>query len=167
MRVLALDYGSARCGCALSDPSGTLATPIDVVERPGSRRGLARLEALVREREVGRVVVGLPLGLSGADTPQTAEARAFAARLGERLGAGVPVDLYDERFTTRIAARSGGAGAAGEDSRAAAVLLEDWLVRHGHEAADAPARGADRGQPEAGALDDDRRSGDDREAGGA
>jgi putative Holliday junction resolvase len=167
MRVLALDYGSARCGCALSDPSGTLATPIEVVERPGSRRGLARLAELVREREVGRVVVGLPLGLSGADTPQTAEARAFAARLGERLGADVPIDLYDERFTTRIAARAGGAGAtASEDSRAAAVLLEDWLAHHGHEAAGAPARGADRGQPEAGALDDARRAGDDQ-AGGA
>jgi putative holliday junction resolvase len=134
MRVLALDYGSARCGCALSDPSGTLATPIDVVERPGTRRGLAQLAELVRERDVSRVVVGLPLGLSGADTAQTAEARAFAARLGERLGAGVPIDLYDERFTTRIAARAGGS-AASEDSRAAAVLLEDWLARHGHETA--------------------------------
>jgi putative Holliday junction resolvase len=129
MRVLALDYGSARCGCALSDPSGTLATPIEAVERPGSRRGLARLAALVREREVGRVVVGLPLGLSGADTAQTAEARAFAGRLGEALGAAVPVDLFDERFTTRIAQRTGGSGAS-EDSRAAAVLLEDWLARH-------------------------------------
>jgi putative pre-16S rRNA nuclease len=134
MRVLALDYGSARCGCALSDPSGTLATPIEAVQRPGSRRGLARLAELVGERGVDRVVVGLPLGLSGADTPQTVEARAFAARLGERLGAGVPVELYDERFTTAIAARAGGGDArTSEDSRAAAVLLEDWLARHGHE----------------------------------
>jgi putative pre-16S rRNA nuclease len=132
MRVLALDYGSARCGCALSDPSGTLATPIEEVERPGSRRGLARLAELVRERCVERVVVGLPLGLSGADTAQTAEARAFAERLGSAIE--VPVDLYDERFTTRIAARSGGSGAS-EDSRAAAVLLEDWLARHGQEGA--------------------------------
>ncbi len=132
MRVLALDYGSARCGCALSDPSGTLATPIEAVAQPASRRGLASLAELVRERSVGRVVVGLPLGLSGADTAQTAEARAFAARLAERLGADVPVDLYDERFTTRIAQRAGGSGAS-EDSRAAAVLLEDWLARHGHE----------------------------------
>src|SRR2546423_1299194 len=68
MHVLALDYGSARCGCALSDPTGTVATPIDVVERPGTRRGLARLRALVRERDVKRVVVGLPLSLSGEDT---------------------------------------------------------------------------------------------------
>lgn len=151
MRVLALDYGSARCGCALSDPSGTLATPIETVQRPGTRRGLAQLAELVRERAVSRVVVGLPLGLSGADTAQTAEARAFAARLGERLGADVPVDLYDERFTTRIAQRAGRGGGASEDSRAAAVLLEDWLARHGHEQAGAPARGAGRDEPEAGA----------------
>jgi len=127
MRVLALDYGSARCGCALSDPTGTLATPLAPVERPATRKGFATLAALVRDREVERVVVGLPLGLSGQDTDQTREARAFAARLGELLD--VPVSLYDERFTTAIAARAGG-GATSEDSRAAAVLLDDWLARH-------------------------------------
>jgi putative Holliday junction resolvase len=127
MRVLALDYGSARCGCALSDPTGTLATPIEAVERPATRKGMARLAALAREREVGRVVVGLPLGLSGEDTAQTREARDFAERLAETVD--VPVELYDERFTTRIAEQAG--GRASEDSRAAAVLLEDWLARHG------------------------------------
>jgi putative holliday junction resolvase len=131
VRVLALDYGSARCGCALSDPTGTLATPIDPIERPATRRGFARLTELVRDREVGRVVVGLPIGLSGADTAQTREARAFAARLADTVG--VPVEMYDERFTTAIAARSGDARTS-EDSRAAAVLLEDWLARHGSEA---------------------------------
>lgn len=132
MRVLALDYGSARCGCAVSDPTGTLATPIDAVQRPGTKKGIAALAALVREREVGRVVVGLPLGLSGADTDQTREARAFAARLEAVVD--VPVSLYDERFTTRIAERSG-SRTTSEDSRAAAVLLEDWLARHGSEVA--------------------------------
>jgi putative holliday junction resolvase len=128
MRVLALDYGSARCGCAVSDPTGTLATPIPHVERPGTRKGIARVAAVVREREARRVVVGLPLGLSGADTAQTDEARAFAARLGEVLGPEIPIDLYDERFTTVIAARAG--GRESEDSRAAAVLLEGWLTRN-------------------------------------
>ncbi|HXE44003.1 MAG TPA: Holliday junction resolvase RuvX [Conexibacter sp.] len=132
MRVLALDYGSARCGVAVSDPTGTLATPIDAIERPATKKGLATLRALVRDREVGRVVVGLPLGLSGDDTPQTREARAFAVRLGEVVD--VPISLYDERFTTRIAERSG-SRATSEDSRAAAVLLEDWLARHGSEVA--------------------------------
>lgn len=128
MRVLALDYGSARCGCALSDPTGTLATPIAHVERPGTRKGMARIAALVREREVDRVVVGLPLGLSGNDTAQTEECRAFAARLATLLGEEIPIDLYDERFTTVIAASVG--GRESEDSRAAAVLLEGWLVRN-------------------------------------
>ena len=130
MRVLALDYGSARCGCALSDPTGTLATPIDPIERPATRRGFARVTELVRDRGVERVVVGLPLGLSGADTAQTRETRAFADRLAEAVA--VPVEMYDERFTTAIAARSGDPRTS-EDSRAAAVLLDDWLVRHAGE----------------------------------
>jgi putative Holliday junction resolvase len=130
VRVLALDYGSARCGCALSDPTGTLATPLDVIERPGTKRGFARVVELVREREAGRVVVGLPLGLSGHDTDQTRETRNWAGRLANAVD--VPVDLYDERFTTAIAARSAGSTTA-EDSRAAAVLLEDWLARHAGE----------------------------------
>jgi len=130
VRVLALDYGSARCGCALSDPTGTLATPIDPIERPGTRRGFARVTDLVRDRGVERVVVGLPLGLSGADTDQTRETRAFADRLAGAVR--VPVEMYDERFTTAIAARSGDPRTS-EDSRAAAVLLEDWLARHAWE----------------------------------
>ncbi len=128
MRVLALDYGSARCGCALSDPTGTLATPIEPVLRPDTRKGFARVVGTVREHGVKRVVVGLPLGLSGRDTAQTAEARAFAARLAEAIPR-VPVELYDERFTTTIAAQAGGGDArTSEDSRAAAVLLQDWMT---------------------------------------
>jgi putative Holliday junction resolvase len=128
MRVLALDYGSARCGCAVSDPTGTLATPIEPVLRPGTRKGLARIADLVRERAVERVVVGLPLSLAGGDSAQTAETRAFAARLAERLT--VPVELYDERFTTLMASRDPGDPRASEDSRAAAHLLEGWLATH-------------------------------------
>jgi putative Holliday junction resolvase len=126
MRVLALDYGSARCGCALSDPTQTLATPIEPVLRPATRKGFARVCDLVREREAGLVVVGLPLSLSGRDSAQTAEARAFAARLAERID--VPVELHDERFTTLLASRDPGDPSASEDSRAAAHLLEGWLA---------------------------------------
>ncbi len=129
-RVLALDYGSARCGVAVSDPTGILATPLEPVTRANTRKGIDRLATIVRETGAGRVVVGLPLSLSGGDSSQTAETREFAARLERRLGEAVPVELYDERFTTRIAQRSGGARAS-EDSRAAAVLLEDWLAAHG------------------------------------
>jgi putative Holliday junction resolvase len=135
MRVLGLDYGSARCGCALSDPSGTLVTPTDVVAQPATRRGMDALAALVEQREVQRVVVGLPLSLGGEDTEQTREARRFAHRLERRLGQGVPVELYDERFTTRMAQRlsQGTVAAAPEDSRAAALMLEDWLAAQTRE----------------------------------
>jgi putative Holliday junction resolvase len=128
MRVLALDYGSARCGCAVSDPTGTLATPIEPVLRPGTRKGLARVAELVRTQGVQRVVVGLPLSLAGGDSAQTAETRAFAMQLAERLT--VPVELYDERFTTLMASRDPGDPRASEDSRAAAHLLEGWLATH-------------------------------------
>ena len=130
MRVLALDYGSARCGCAVSDPSGTIVTPIAPVPRPSSRRGLDVLRRLVCEREVEHVVVGLPLSLRGHDTAQTMETRAFAERLSRILGEEVPVEMHDERFTTRLARRTGGASSASEDSRAAAHLLEGWLSSH-------------------------------------
>ena len=130
-RALALDYGSARCGAALSDPTGTLATPIDPVERPGSDAGLARIAELVRERSVETVVVGLPLTLSGGESDQTAEARAFAKRLAE-IVAPVPVRLHDERLTTAQARRAG--GSASEDSRAAAHLLQAWLDAVGDDA---------------------------------
>jgi putative Holliday junction resolvase len=129
VRVLALDYGSARCGTAVSDPSGTIATPLEAVPRPGTRRGLKRLEALVRELSAERLVVGLPLSLSGADTAQTAETRAFARALAGAVE--VPVELYDERLTTKLAARLG--GRRSEDSRAAALLLESWLAAHRDE----------------------------------
>lgn len=126
-RVVALDHGSARCGIAVSDPTGTLATPLEPVLRPGTRKGFNRVLAVIRAHAPAAVVVGLPLSLSGADSAQTGEARAFAAHLEARLD--VPVVLYDERFTTRVAQRR--VGAAAEDSRAAAVLLEDWLARSG------------------------------------
>jgi putative Holliday junction resolvase len=131
VRVLALDHGSARCGCALSDPTGTLATPIAPVLRPETKAGIKQLRELVAQREVDLVIVGLPLSLSGGDSDQTRSARAFADKLRSALGPKIPVELYDERFTTTIAASS--EGRESEDSRAAAVLLDDWLARHGHE----------------------------------
>ena len=127
-RVLALDYGSARCGAAVSDPSGTLATPLEPVLRPGTRKGFARVVALAAETGAERIVVGLPLSLSGADSAQTAETRAFAERLQRSVR--VPVELYDERFTTALAGQAG--GSASLDSRAAAVLLNEWLTVFGH-----------------------------------
>lgn len=124
MRVLALDPGEARCGCAVSDPSGTLATPLSAVERPGTRKGLARVRDLVNEVGAERVVVGLPLTLAGEQGVQADRAREFAERLGRVVS--VPVELYDERLTTRMAVATG--GRADLDSRAAAHLLESWLA---------------------------------------
>ena len=124
--MLALDHGSARCGCAVSDPTGVLATPLEPVQSPASRRGLARLRVLVAELSAERVVVGLPLTLAGGESAQTREARAFSELLAGSLP--VPVELYDERLTTRQAERTG--GRASEDSRAAAHLLEGWLAAH-------------------------------------
>jgi putative Holliday junction resolvase len=123
MRVLALDYGSARCGCALSDPTGMLATPIESILEPASDQGLDEIARLVAERGVDEVVVGLPVGLSGEEGPQASVAREFAARLGERLD--VPVTTFDERYTTALARRT--PGRTPEDSRAAAHLLETYL----------------------------------------
>ncbi len=123
-RILALDHGSARCGCAVSDPSGTLATPLRAVERPDTKKGLAALARLADEQGAELVVVGLPLTLRGEQGAQAAAARAFAERLERRLS--IPVELHDERLTTRLAERTGGAGDA--DSRAAAHLLESYLA---------------------------------------
>lgn len=124
MRILALDHGEARCGCAASDPSGTLATPLIAVERPDTRRGLARVAALAAELEAELIVVGLPLTPAGDEGDQACRVREFADRL--RLRVRVPVELYDERLTTRMA--EAGGGSADPDSRAAAHLLESYLA---------------------------------------
>ena len=126
-RVLALDHGEARCGCALSDPSGTLATPLDAVERPETDAGLAKIAQIADDREVELVLVGLPLTLDGEEGHQAFRAREFAEALARRVS--VPVELHDERLTTRLAERGGGSAPA--DSRAAAHLLESYLARAG------------------------------------
>ena len=125
MRVLALDYGSARTGVAVSDPTGTVARPVGVVERAGTDDGLARLAELVREHEADRIVVGMPVTLRGERGAQALETDAFVQAL--RGVVSVPIETYDERFTTALAAREGGASA--EDARAAAHLLESYLER--------------------------------------
>ena len=122
-RVLALDYGSARCGCAISDPSGTLATPIDPVLAPATDDGIESIARLVESHSAEQVVVGLPIGLGGDEGAQAAETQAFVERLRTRLD--VPVRTYDERFTTRLAQRT--PGSSSEDSRAAAHLLTSYL----------------------------------------
>jgi putative pre-16S rRNA nuclease len=123
VRVLALDHGTARIGCAISDPSGTLATPLPVIEPPQARA----VADLVAKHEVERVIVGLPLHLSGEEGSQAALARSFATELEAILE--VPVETYDERLTTRMAEASKREGAAAApDSLAAAHLLQAYLA---------------------------------------
>lgn len=123
MKVLALDFGSARTGVAVSDPTGTLARPLCVVERAESEAGLAELARLVRDEEAEQVVVGLPLTMRGARGEQAAATERFVGSL--RRVVDVPVVLYDERFTTDLARRT--PSAAPEDARAAAHLLTSYL----------------------------------------
>jgi putative Holliday junction resolvase len=144
VRVVALDYGAARCGVAVSDPSGTLATPLEPIVRPGTKVGIRQVAALAHELGAERIIVGLPVSLSGGDSAQTRETRQFAARLGTVTR--VPIELYDERFTTSLAEQAG--GEASLDSRSAAVLLDEWLnIRGGR---------ADRGG--SGVLDQEHRA---------
>jgi putative Holliday junction resolvase len=123
VRVLALDHGTARIGAALSDPSGTLATPLPVIEPPEP----SAVAELVAEHGVEVVVVGLPIHLSGEEGSQAALARTFRGELAAMLD--VPVETYDERLTSRMADASRRAGAGVErDSLAAAHLLESYLA---------------------------------------
>lgn len=126
--MLALDHGKARCGCAVSDPDGTIATPVESVDRPDSPQGLVAISELAARYEAQSIVVGLPVLLSGEEGSQSAAARSFAGRLRKIVD--IPVELYDERFTTKMAGRSVQAGSgAAEDSLAAAHLLESYLQR--------------------------------------
>ena len=125
MRALALDYGAARTGVAVSDVTGTLARPLCVVERAGSDAGLDHVVELVAEHGAEVVVVGLPLTLRGEHGAQARETELFVAALRDRLD--VPVETEDERFTTTLAQQSG--GRAPEDAVAAAHLLQGWLER--------------------------------------
>lgn len=121
--MLALDHGTARIGCAISDPTGTLATPLPVIEPPEAKL----VAEIVAEHGVERIVIGLPLHLSGEEGSQAALARNFGAELEAMLP--IPVETYDERLTTRMAEMSRRAGAtAAPDSLAAAHLLEAYLA---------------------------------------
>jgi putative transcription antitermination factor YqgF len=119
VKVLALDFGSARTGVAVSDPTGTLARPLGTVEHAATDDGLKRLVELVEAEEPERVVVGLPLTLRGEHGAQAQETTRFIESLTRELD--IPVESFDERFTTSLA------GPHGDDARAAAHLLTSYL----------------------------------------
>ena len=135
MRVLALDLGSKRIGVAVSDRSGTIATPLTVLARSGdAARDHARIAALVAEEEAGRVIVGLPLSLDGSLGPAARAARAETEALA--VAVPVPVEAFDERLTTVTADRALTEAGMRADARrlvvdkvAAAVILQAWLDR--------------------------------------
>jgi putative Holliday junction resolvase len=127
VKVLALDYGPARTGVAVSDPTGTLARPVGVVERASSEAGLARLLEVVRAEQPDRIVVGLPLTLRGEHGEQARATERFVETLREAVD--VPVESLDERFTTALAAQTSSRTRAAEDARAAAHLLSTYLER--------------------------------------
>ena len=123
MRVLAVDHGSARAGCAISDPSGTIARPLGVVQPPDPRA----IAGLIAEHGAELVVVGLPVLMNGTEGAQAMAAREFRDSLAKLTD--VPVETYDERLTTRLAEGSARAGARAEpDALAAAHLLESYLL---------------------------------------
>jgi putative holliday junction resolvase len=124
VKVLALDYGSARTGVAVSDPTGTVARPLGVVERAASEDGIARLVELAREEDVERIVVGLPITLRGEHGAQAEETDRFVELL--RAALDLPVESFDERFTTKLA--GAGETRAEEDAVAAAHLLSSYLT---------------------------------------
>lgn len=124
MKVLALDYGSARTGVAVSDPTGTVARPLEVVPRAASDAGLARIIEIAAAESVELIVVGLPVTLRGERGLQAEETERFVARLCDVTD--VPVESFDERFTTALARRAGETRAA-EDAVAAAHLLTSYL----------------------------------------
>jgi putative Holliday junction resolvase len=124
MKVMALDFGNARTGVAVSDPTGIIARPLCVVERAASEDGLAELARLVADEDPEQVVVGHPLTLRGERGQQARITEQFAASLRERLE--VPVILFDERFTTDLAQQTPSETA--EDARAAAHLLSSYLA---------------------------------------
>ena len=141
-RVIALDVGGKRIGVAISDETGTIATPLGNVAR--GRNDVDELRRLIADWGIERLVVGLPTGLSGREGPQAAEVRAYVASLSDALAAGAPaapaITFWDERLTTAIAERaliaSGarrGQRKARIDAVAAAVILQDYLdaTRHG------------------------------------
>lgn len=124
MKVLALDYGGARTGVAVSDPTGTIARPLCIVERAASDAGLERLAELIGREGAALVVVGLPLTLRGDRGDQARETERFVEALRARTD--VDVVTFDERFTTDLAEQT--PSASDEDARAAAHLLSSYLA---------------------------------------
>jgi putative Holliday junction resolvase len=126
VKVVAVDYGSTRTGVAVSDPTGTLARPVGVIERAATEAGLERLVELISSEGAERVVVGVPLTLKGERGEQAIETERFVDQLRQAID--VPVEGFDERFTTDLAEQDPGSRNLPPDARAAAHLLTSYLA---------------------------------------
>jgi len=129
-RVLALDVGERRIGAAVSDPSGTLASPHSVIRRRSKAEDFEAVDRLVKELGVQRVVVGLPLSLNGEMGPQARRVSRYARALAQALD--VPVELYDESYSTLTAEELLSQNPSKRrqvpiDAAAAAVILQEYL----------------------------------------
>lgn len=136
MRALGLDFGHVRIGVALSDPTGTIAQALEVIPHRGFRQVLGRIEELIKEHNVDRIVVGLPLGLDGKERKETTVVRTFAAKLQSAVS--VPIELADERLSTveaeKIMIEADTRRAQRRETRdavAAALILQTYLDRRG------------------------------------
>lgn len=151
MRVLGIDYGARRIGLALSDPSGTLASPWRMMERPVSEAStlvamIGEIELLMRDEDgLGAVVVGWPRRLDGSPTHQTPIIETFARELGARIT--IPVALQDERLSSHeadarlsVRERDWRKRKPKLDAAAAAVVLQDYLDQRARETGALPDR---------------------------
>ena len=141
-RILSVDWGERRIGLAVSDPTGLIATGLETVVVRTLEQALARIAALAAEHEVERIVVGLPLLMSGRAGTAAETATRFAAALAEKSG--LPVETYDERLTSAMSERRlrevgvrTGHQRARVDQGAAVALLESYLMRLKSRATDA------------------------------
>jgi putative Holliday junction resolvase len=134
MTIAAIDFGKKRIGLAISGPELTGAYPLGTVERRSIALDLADIEHRLADRQITRIVVGLPLSRDGSEGPIARAARAFAARLGAHLG--LPIDFQDERLSSFEASErmksstSARRRKAALDSVAATVILEGWIEAH-------------------------------------
>ena len=130
-RLLGLDFGDRHVGVAISDPERRVATPRDTITYGAKVQLVEALEQLVFDEEIDELVIGLPLSLSGGDSEQTKRVRAFAQEIGPYLD--LPVQLEDERYTTRQAERGftkqDDKSLPSGDARAAQLILQSYLDR--------------------------------------
>ena len=132
MRVMGLDVGTKTVGVAVSDALGLTAQGLRVVRRKNLRSDVGELKRVIREHEVSRVIIGLPLNMDGSEGPRAAASREFGALLSEATG--LPIDYWDERLSTVAAERMLIEGDVSRERRkqvidqvAASIILQGWL----------------------------------------